>query len=402
VNGRRHQAVSGQDRLGDAADLDGTAFAQGVVMRPFRLFALSAVTALSLACSSTQHPASLQDSFSGDVFSAFLGNPNGLSTPYVEGAKFTITVQPGGNESSTTGWKLTSSDPTVMTVGTATLNSNDWPVTATGAGHATLTVTDSGGHVLDTEGIDVDVPTQVQLCAHGLLLAGYSDTQSAVSSVRVLSGGTATFLVRYFDGSQELAGNNAVTPSSTGVASASTVAANFSVRDFLEVSAADMGSGTVTLTVGQSQTQVAVEAVDPNVVASVALAPQSENNVKDGTVLYVFARALDAQGDDVYGASFAWQVDGTPLTSQQFFVGGPTDLLSYQYKGAATETIADSLAGFTASATVHGTPATTSEGTTANVGCSVARGVGLDAGGAAMGVLAAAGLLVARRRRAGG
>jgi hypothetical protein len=370
------------------------------MMRPLRLLAAAALPFLaSLGCSVNQNTASLQDNFATDVFASFFGNQNALSTPYVQGSKFTITVQPGGKNTGT-GWRLTSSDPTVMQIGVQTdPGSDDWPVVATGAGHATLTVTDSGGKVLDTEGIDVDVPTEVQLCAHGLLLAGYTDDQSAESSVRIVSGGTATFLARYFNGTTELFGNNAVTPTGSGVASATTAAANFSVRDFVEVSASQMGTGNVSLAVGQTTNQVSVEAVDPTSVASVALAPQSENKAQKGQIIYVFGRALDGQGNDLFGASFSWQVNGATLPSQQFYVGGPTDLLTYQYDSSQSESISDSLAGYSASTKVHGAPATTQEGTTENVGCSVARGVGMDGGAAGAGVLAAGAVVLASRRR---
>jgi len=369
-------------------------------MRLLRCLAVAALPALaSLGCTASQNTASLQDNFATDVFASFFGNQNALSTPYVQGSKFTITVQPGGKNTGS-GWKLASSDPSVLQVDPQTSpGSDDWPVFAAGAGHATLTVTDSSGKVLDTEGVDVDVPTQVQLCAHGLLLAGYSDDQSSVSSVRVVSGGTATFLARYFNGSQELFGNNAVTPTGSGVATAVTVAANFSVRDFVEVSAAQMGSGNVSLAVGQTTNQVPVEAVDPTSVASVALAPQSENKAQKGNLIYVFGRALDSQGNDLFGASFSWQVDGTALASQQLFVGGPTDLLTYQYDPSQTETISDVLAGYSASTKVHGSPSTTQEGSTENVGCSVARGVGTGGGAAAAGIVALGAVVLATRRR---
>src|ERR1019366_5665534 len=199
------------------------------IMRLLRCLVAAAVPALAAGCTNTTHVASLQDNFTTDVFSAFVGNPNGLSTPYVQGSKFTITVQPGGNANAT-GWVLKSSDPTVMTITTQSSTSGEWPVTATGAGHATLSVVDSSGKELDSEGIDVDVPTDVQLCAHGLLLSGFTDQQALVTSVRVVSGGTATFLVRYFDGSQELAGNNALKPMFSGLATAWAVPATFSVR----------------------------------------------------------------------------------------------------------------------------------------------------------------------------
>src|SRR5580704_13793416 len=92
----------------------------------------------------------------------------------------------------------------------------------------------------------------------------------------MVSGGTATFLARHFNGSQELAGNNALVPTGTGVAGAATVAANFSVRDFLEVNASSAGSGNVSMydpsqteTIGDSlgaaaPTPVALEHDDPH------------------------------------------------------------------------------------------------------------------------------------------
>ena len=371
-------------------------------MRSLRLLLLSAsLTSLVTGCSVTEHPASLQDSFSGDVFAPMFGNNNGLSTPYVEGAKFTITVDPGQNQ-NTTGWKLSSSDPTVMQIGTQTGTGNDdWSVTATGAGHATLTVLDENGKVIDSEGIDVDVPTEVQLCAQGLLLAGASDDKAAVTSIQLVSGGTATFLVRYFDGSQELAGNNALHPTGSGVATTATVAANVSVRDFLEVSASDAGSGGVSLAVGQSVNQVPVTAVDPSTVKSVALAGQDDSKAKNGDTLYVFGRALDADGNDIYGASFSWDVNGAPLPAKSFLIGGPADVLTYQYTSSQSETVSDALSDLSASITVHGAPSTTSEGSTENVGCSVARGVGREGGAAGLGILGAVAVLASRRRRAG-
>ena len=372
-------------------------------MRILRCLVAAAIPALAAGCTNTPHVASLQDSFGGDVFAAFAGNPNGLSTPYVEGSKFKITVQPGGNADST-GWVLKSSDPTVMTVGSAPESgTEDWQVTAMGAGHATLTVLDSSGKQLDSEGIDVDVPTSVQLCAQGLLLTGFTDTQATVTSIRVVSGGTGTFLVRYFAGSQELAGNNALRPTGSGVATASAVAANFSVRDFLEVTATDMGSGSVTLGVGQTQTPVAVEAVDPSAVAAVGLFKQSDSNAKKGDTLYVYGRATDSQASDIFGASFVWDVNGTPLPAHPMFVGGPTDLLTYQFDPSQSETVGDSLGTMSASGQVHGAPVTTTEASTQNVGCSVARGAGAGGGAGVAGVglfAAAVALMVSRRRRA--
>ena len=367
-------------------------------MRLLRCLVAAAVPALAAGCTSSTHVASLQDNFGTDVFAAFVGNPNGLSTPYVEGSKFTITVQPGGSADSA-GWVLKSSDPTVMTVTGPTNATQEWPVTAVGAGHATLTVVDANGKVLDSEGIDVDVPTNVELCAEGLLLTGFTDTQAQVSSIRVVSGGTATFLARYYNGTQELAGNNALKPTGSGIATATTVAANFSVRDFLEVSATDMGSGSVTLGVGSTDTPVSVEAVDPSAVATVGLFKQDDSHAKKGDTLYVYGRAGDGQGNDIFGGSFSWNVNGVPLPAHPMFIGGPTDLVTYQFDPGQVEVVGDGLGKLSASAQVQGAPATTAEASTENVGCSVARGAGAGGGAGVAGVgLLAAAVALSRRR----
>jgi hypothetical protein len=181
------------------------------------------------------------------------------------------------------------------------------------------------------------------------------------------------------------------------------------VRDFLEVSASEMGSGNVSLGVGMTQTPVPVLVVDPSAVTSVAITKQSDAHASKGDTLYVFGRAGDTDGNDLFGASFAWEVNGTALPSQSLVVGGPTDLVTYQFDPSQTETVGDQLAGYSASSSVHGAPATTAQATTENVGCSVARGaVGTGGGGAAgagavgMGLIAAAVAGRRARRRRGG
>jgi hypothetical protein len=318
----------------------------------------------------------------------------------VQGSTFNITVEAGNNQ-NTAGWKLVSSNPSVMTVSIPGAGDLTFGAVAVGAGTATLTVTDASGKTLDSASIEVEEPTSVELCAQGLLVSGESDDASTVGTVRVVSGGTATFLARYFNGSQELFGNNALRPTASGVATATTAAADYSVRDFLEVSAAQIGSGTVSLGVGQFVTQVPVVAVDPTAVAKVGYAAESEANAGKGQTMYVFGRAFDADGDDLFGASFAWSVDGATLPATVHITNGPTDLLTYSYDASQTETVADSLDGFTASTSVHGAPSTTTTSSTENVGCSIARGVGSDrgmAGGAV--ILASLGAVAARRRRA--
>jgi MYXO-CTERM domain-containing protein len=385
---------------------DGTALAErAITMRFLGLLTALVPVVASLGCNPTidEHPASMQDDMSTDLLAVFAGNENALDTPYVQGSHFQISVVASKSDAGAD-WVLRSSDPTVMLIG-AQLNES-WSVDAVGSGHATLSVVDGSGKVLDSEDVEVDQATQVQLCAIGMLVEGDSDQQSTVSAIRTVSGGTATFYARYYDGTQELFGNNAVQVAGTGVAAASRVSASWSVRDFVAVTASQMGTGGVTLTVGPTTSQLPVEVVDPSNVASVALAPQSESGHKKGDTIFVVARALDGQGNDLFGGEFSWTVNGASLPqTTTYWTGllttgtGPSDLLTYQYDPSQTETVADMLGGQTASAQVHGSPATTATDTTANVGCSVARGAGAGGDAAGAGILALAAGLVLRRRR---
>lgn len=367
-------------------------------MRSPILFLTFVAASLTAGCTINEHPAGLED----NVGTLSLDNSNVLHSPYVAGSRFTITVQAGSN-TTFDGWTLTSSDPSVLQVGVPqSTSANQFPVQAGSAGHATLTVADKNGKVLDTSDVDVDVPTRIQLCEQGLLYAGYSDDQAALGAVQVVSGGTATFLARYFSNSQELYGNDALTAANTPLALASVASTSFSVRDFVEITGLSMGATTVKLTAGGADLDVPVTVIDPSAVRSMELVAQSESGASEGQAIFVFARARDAKGGDVYGASFAWTADGQSLPGNGNS-NDPTDLLWYQYHAKSLETVTATVGTDSAATTVHGGPSTTYTGTSQNVGCSVAFGAGgapASAAGASGFVLALA-LLASRRRTRG-
>jgi hypothetical protein len=341
----------------------------------------------------------MQDSFELDLLGPATDD---LHTPYVNGAKFDITIATTGyTATATTSWSLESGDSTVIRVDGSTSPGN-FQVETVGTGHTTLSVVDAKGNVLDTHGVDVAEPDSVQLCAHGLLLGGLSDAQAQVTQASVLEGGTATFLVRYFQGSQELWGNNAVRPTGTGAVTAMTTTSSFGDdRDWVEVDAAQPGTGQVSLVVGGSTMAVIpTTVVASSAIQSVGALAQSDANASNGNTLYVFARAFDAQGGDVYGASFAWQVGGAAVSSALTGSSMPSDVLSYTYSSSASETVSDELGSFASPLiTIHGTGAAVES--TAEVGCSVARAAGSNgaAGGGLVLVLGAAAMLWVRRRR---
>jgi len=342
----------------------------------------------------------LQDSFRLDL----LGPPQeAINSPYVTGAAFTVDVVANGY--ATQGWRLTSSDPTVIAVGGSLTSSLDFPVTALHPGHATLSVVDSSGKVLHAHDVDVDQPDRVELHSHGLMLGGLPDAQTQVSSVNIVTGGTATLLVRYFKGSQELWGNGAVTTSATGPISGRTIRSTFGdERDWIAIDANADGSAQVTLSVAGSElAAIPVSVVAYTTVTRVSLLAQSEGQAQDGQSLSIFARATDAQGQDVYGSNFAWYVEGATGSATSATGGGPSDTFSYVYKGSSSETVTASADDQTSNVTVHGDGGTV--GSSATVACAIAGApgsaaaggaVGWGAGGAAAGVLA---LVVARRRR---
>ncbi len=364
-------------------------------------FPILGLLALAPACNVNLDPGpsvAMQDTFEITLFSKATDD---LHTPYVQGATFGVNIATTDYPSSAVAsWSLKSSNPAVVQVGSQGGNGS-YQITTTGVGSAVLSVVDSSGKVLDAHAVDVAQPDHVELCAHGLLLGGYTDSQSQVTQATVVQQGTATFLVRYYLGSQELFGNNAVTATGTGAVTANTVTSSFGDdRDWVEVDAAQAGAGQVSLAVaGIAPTVIPTTVVAPSAVQSIGMLPQTDTGAADGNQLYVFARAFDAQGLDIFGASFSWSVNGAPVTATSGS-GTPTDVLAYSYKGSASESVSDSLSPYTSSPiTVHGTGATVES--TTNVGCSVASALGADlgAGGTMVLGLVAAGALVTRRRR---
>ena len=163
------------------------------------------------------------------------------------------------------------------------------------------------------------------------------------------------------------------------------------------MSALDAGSSPVSLAVGSTSNVVPITIVDDTAIHSVGLAQQSETGAKDGQSLYVFGRAFDTDGNDVFGASFQWTAGGAAVSTPVYDDGKPSDMIIYQYDHTQAESVSASLAGDSASIQVHGSPSTTTTATSENVGCSVANAPGAP-GSVAAGVLVGLALLASRRR----
>src|ERR1019366_7821182 len=116
-------------------------------------------------------------------------------------------------------------------------------------------------------------------------------------------------LLRYYQGSQELNGNNAaLNPTGQGAVTAMKAQSSFAVaRDFVQITGAPTvtggtAAGTVGLVAGGTTlASLPVTAVDPRVVTNVTVDKQSDSNASKGNQLFLYAHAVDQTSADVYG-----------------------------------------------------------------------------------------------------
>jgi hypothetical protein len=345
---------------GRAVDCLGTPVAMRARMRRSRRVA-GAVLSLSLVvgCNLDSGPdwqpppvvpsVAMQDGLDLGLDNAVLagfGDPlvDDLATPYVVGAGLHISVLAIGY-SDTSSWTLLSSDPTVLIVGAAT-SELVFPLTAVGPGNATLTVMDGDGRGVDQHAVVVDQPDSIQLGSQ------------PVQPMTLVEGGTAEFYVTYFQGSQQLSGTGAVTPTGTGAVTALTATSPPPVVDWVEIEAGQPGTGQVALSVGTTTFVVPVLVVPPSAIAGLGLVVEpGDEDDPDGTLDFVLASALNPQGGRVYGASFSWSIDGVPV-SASLPSGEPADSLGYTHDKGVTETVTAAFGSLSSSVTVHGTGGT--------------------------------------------
>lgn len=359
------------------------------------------------ACHAASKPVTMADSFDLDLFGPHVDD---LHSPYVAGARIGITVSVS-NGAGQSEWTLESSNPAVVSVASP-LSAGSATILAAGPGQTTLMVRDATGAVVDSHTVSVAVPDQVSLYAEGLLLTGAGDSAAEITHASIVTGGEATFLVRYFLDGTELYGSGALTPTATANLTASTVSETFAqARDFLQVATLPSAGATESVSLAIANhvvAQVPVAVVAPQAVTKVSIDPQSTSGAQDGDQLTLYAHAVDATDAEVYGAGFTWSasgVSGGSFAEDGGFVpvvpagAGPADLFFYTYASSQSETVTAAYDGFAPSAIVHAHGG--SVGSTANVACAVANAAaGAGAGPWGAGVaMAMTGVGLARRRR---
>lgn len=342
-------------------------------------------------------------------FAPLLGPSEQLHSPYVRGASFNIYLDDSGPSGRIgSGWSLESDAPAVFAVSNVRVQEYSHEgkkrrylqaaVATLQQGQAAVIVRDErGGEVLRTT-VEVLQPDRIELLAHGPLLLDRPEDQAVMREVQVLTGGTATFLARYYSGDRRLYGNGALsvaTPTDGSVTAQVKKTFVFEDRDWLAISALREGpSQVMLLAAGEPVSTVAVLGVGESALAQVQLSQAdrvTSGEARDGQWEVVLAETWDRRGAPIYGVEFMWTYGNDPQL-------GAGDLYRYEFKRGMRRMLSARHGGMGANLMIEG-----KEGfvdSTNHLGCNLAGRAGSGRGTRAGLVLlvAALGLGLGRRR----
>jgi len=253
-----------------------------------------------------------------------------LHLPYVVGTKVRISASDGRTSDDESRWTLASSNAAVLSVDSQSHGSAQ--CTAQGAGTATIMVYDEDGDLIHESEIEVAKPNRVQLIPHGPLIIGRG---GAVDDIRMLQGGTATYLVRYLRNDERLYGNGVLTPKGGELASArNETTFLFENREWLQIDAVTEGTSTIGLSVGGLHlANVPLTVVGLEAVASLELLDdERQDEPEHGDLRTVLALGRDSQALPIYGIEVSWDLDGDG-------VAGTGDLFRYEYNADVTKVL---------------------------------------------------------------
>lgn len=315
-----------------------------------------------------------------------------LHTPYVKGAPVTLFVS-GGDDDDLTGWKIYSTDSSVFAIDGYTLDEKGHSITATGRalteGIAGLVIEDHHGKSVGVDEAEVVAPDRVELDAHGYLIMD-REPEALVDELRIVAGGEATYLVRYFRGNRMLHGNSvlSIDPTTTGLAARARTSFLFENREWISVqSTTTPGTQSISMRAdGTPVGSIPVVTVPETDIADVALINQSERNHEDGDWLVLLAQSYDGVQRKIFGVDYAWEIDGVMQTEAG-------DLYRYYFEKGDYKTVTAERSGHAATTTIqsdHGFVDSTNR-----IGCNAGGG-----GAGALSALGLLGLLGLRRRRA--
>ena len=320
------------------------------------------------------------------------GPTDELHLPYVQGTTVLISVL-GTSSSDVSEFTLESDDPSVLSVDSIDTTSATASCTAHGAGTTTIHVLKSGSEV-DSSEVSVAAPTRAVLQPAGPLFVGDPISLPADGTTQVLNGGTATYLVQYFDGATPLFGNGVLSaPSAPGIDVLPEQTFFFQVREWLQVTPSALGPQSVPLSVGGvSLGTLTVSSVADTVVTRVAVEAQDASGAQNTDTLLVLAQSFDSSSEPIFGVTYTWNLAGEEAT-------GEGDLFEFPFASGVSNTVSAQFGSLSASTSINAKPGTGVVTTSNNIGCSAASGP--PAGSwAALGLGALALAFTVRRRRA--
>lgn len=327
-------------------------------------------------------------------FSPLIGPSNLLHQPYVQGSEMNVYVDHSDNDKDLSGWSLRSADPAIFSIDETVFqrfDDNYFRVHchANQAGVAVLEVVDNNGRVKHKTTVEVRKPDRVDFLAHGPLLVDRPDLDPLTPSPQVLGGGTATFLVRYYEGNQQLNGNRALHVDSTADVTVSTPQSFlFEDRDWLQVTPHAAGDFSLPVKVGADMVaNFSVHGVPDSAIAEIRILGEDESRAKRGEWLVALAQAYDAAQKPIFGVEYDWELDGAAEL-------GEGDLYRYEYDPKLKRNIEAHFGAHDAVAVIHGEDGFVDSSN--NIGCNT---TSLPASLISLCAVAFA-LCVSRRRRA--
>lgn len=307
-----------------------------------------------------------------------------LHQPYVAGSSFSLRITDVEAETAAR-WSLTSEDPGRLTLGET--EDGRASATASAAGPATVTVIDESGNPVHAADLDIRQATAAELFAHGGLILHRPELQEDWDQIQVLVGGSATFQVRWLDGSVPLNGNGALSAeASEDVVVEARRSFLFEDREWVTFTPLAPGEHPVTLRAnGVAVRTVLILAVEADAVDHIELHGMDESRAQRDDQLAVLAQAYDAEERPIFGVEYSWDLDGEAEL-------GEGDLYRYTFVPGVTGMLHAGAAGHDAQVMIQG-----EEGyvdSTNRIGCSARP---WRSGGGPVTALAALTLLLARR-----
>jgi MYXO-CTERM domain-containing protein len=341
-----------------------------------------------------------------------------LHGPYVAGSSFVIFVYDVSEDNDLDGWRLESQNPEVLEITEQTVDQDDLDekdkskdesdvivaqVTAVGEGTAILEVYDDKGDFVRATEVEVMQPDRIELRAAGPLFLNREGevVPSLVDSTpKLLSGGTATFLVEWYKGEQRLNGAGTLGLASPHEAVTDLWARQSYLdedRDWLTVTMADglSAADAVITPIEISANGQLVQAVDFSVVGddaitSIEISNESEAKAREDELLVALAQAFDENDESIWGVAFDWDIDG-------YQEPGEGDLFRYWFREGAWSTLGAEYNGMRGETQIQGTEGFVDSSNNISCFCSVHEDE--PGRGIALGLLGLAALGLVRRRR---